>query len=64
MANKPDRIRFTLLHELAHLLLKFGDVSNKQKETLCHQFSRAMLLPDVHQNPNDALYSTYAMTAE
>ena len=22
--NKPDRIRFTLLHELAHLLLKFG----------------------------------------
>ena len=46
MANKPDRIRFTLLHELAHLLLKFGDVSNKQKETLCHQFSGAMLLPE------------------
>ncbi|MEL7601220.1 MAG: XRE family transcriptional regulator [Proteiniphilum sp.] len=43
--NKPDRIRFTLLHELAHLLLKFGDVTEKQKETLCHQFSGAMLLP-------------------
>ena len=45
-ANKPDRIRFTLLHELAHLLLKFGDISEKEKETLCHQFSGAMLLPE------------------
>ena len=43
---KPDRIRFTLLHELGHLLLKFGDVSEKQKETLCNQFAGAMLLPD------------------
>lgn len=45
-ANKPDRIRFTLLHELAHLLLKFGDITEKQKETLCHQFSGSMLLPE------------------
>ena len=45
-ANKPDRIRFTLLHELAHLLLKFGEMSEKQKETLCHQFAGAMLLPE------------------
>lgn len=45
-ANKPDRIRFTLLHELAHLLLKFGDISEKEKEDLCHQFSGAMLLPE------------------
>jgi Zn-dependent peptidase ImmA (M78 family)/DNA-binding XRE family transcriptional regulator len=44
--NKPDRIRFTLLHELAHLLLKFGEMSEKQKETLCHQFAGAMLLPE------------------
>lgn len=44
--NKPDRIRFTLLHELAHLLLKFGEISTKQKETLCHQFAGAMLLPE------------------
>ena len=44
-ADKPDRIRFTLLHELAHLLIKFGDVTEKQKETLCHQFAGAMLLP-------------------
>jgi Zn-dependent peptidase ImmA (M78 family)/transcriptional regulator with XRE-family HTH domain len=45
-ANKPDRIRFTLLHELAHLLLKFGDITERKKETLCHQFSGAMLLPE------------------
>ena len=44
--NKPDRIRFTLLHELAHLLLEFGNVTERQKETLCHQFAGAMLLPD------------------
>jgi Zn-dependent peptidase ImmA (M78 family)/DNA-binding XRE family transcriptional regulator len=44
--NKPDRIRFTLLHELAHLLLKFGEMSERQKETLCHQFAGAMLLPE------------------
>lgn len=44
--NKPDRIRFTLLHELAHLLLKFGDITERQKETLCNQFAGAMLLPE------------------
>lgn len=44
--NKPDRIRLTLLHELAHLLLTFGDITSKQKETLCYQFAGAMLLPE------------------
>ena len=44
--NKPDRIRLTLLHELAHLLLTFGDISSKQKETLCYQFAGAVLLPE------------------
>jgi len=44
--NKPDRIRLTLLHELAHLLLTFGDITLRQKETLCHQFAGAMLLPE------------------
>lgn len=44
--NKPDRIRFTLLHEVAHLLLHFGKVTEKQKENLCHQFAGAMLLPE------------------
>lgn len=45
-ANKPDRIRLTLLHELAHLLLTFGNISSKQKETLCYQFAGAVLLPE------------------
>ncbi|WP_225865823.1 helix-turn-helix domain-containing protein [Dyadobacter aurulentus] len=43
--GKPDRIRFTLLHELAHLLLNFESLEEKQKEKLCHQFAGAMLLP-------------------
>jgi len=45
-ANKPDRIRLTLLHELAHLLLKFENITPKQKETLCFQFAGALLLPE------------------
>jgi Zn-dependent peptidase ImmA (M78 family) len=45
--NKKDRIRFTLLHELAHLLLSFDErVTHKEMETLCHQFAGAMLLPE------------------
>jgi Zn-dependent peptidase ImmA (M78 family)/DNA-binding XRE family transcriptional regulator len=46
LAGKPDRIRFTLLHELGHLLLTFGNVTTSQKETLCHQFAGAMLIPE------------------
>lgn len=46
LSNKPDRIRFTLLHELAHLLLPFSDdLSYTQREKLCHQFAASMLLP-------------------
>jgi Zn-dependent peptidase ImmA (M78 family) len=44
-ANKPDRIRFTLLHELAHLLLKFGNIIDREKENFCHKFAGAMLMP-------------------
>ncbi|MCB9194853.1 MAG: ImmA/IrrE family metallo-endopeptidase [Flavobacteriales bacterium] len=45
--NKKDRIRFTLLHELAHLLLRFNEsITHNQKEKLCHQFAGAMLFPD------------------
>ncbi|MFM6952819.1 MAG: helix-turn-helix domain-containing protein [Bacteroidota bacterium] len=44
--SKPERVRFTLLHELAHLLLKFGEVTEKQKEVLCHQFAGSLLLPE------------------
>lgn len=44
--DKNDRIRFTLFHELAHLLLDFGNITENKKEILCHQFAGAMLLPD------------------
>lgn len=45
--NKPDRIRFTLLHELGHLLLNFDKaLTHIQKERLCNQFAGAMLLPE------------------
>jgi Zn-dependent peptidase ImmA (M78 family)/DNA-binding XRE family transcriptional regulator len=41
-----DRKRFTVLHELAHLLLSFFEgITSKEKEKYCHQFAGAMLLP-------------------
>ncbi len=43
--KKPDRIRFTAMHELAHLLLPINHLPERQKETLCHQFAGAMLFP-------------------
>lgn len=46
--KSPDRIRFTVFHELCHLLIK--DLCNhpvKQKEKYCHQFAAALLLPAV-----------------
>jgi len=42
-----SRRRFTILHELAHLLLVFNDDENKDKiERYCDQFAGAMLLPE------------------
>ncbi len=44
--QKLDRKRFTLLHELAHLLLHFSPgMEEKQEERLCDAFAGAMLLP-------------------
>ena len=41
-----DRKRFTALHELAHLLLKFSrKFDQKQIEKLCYAFSGAFLMP-------------------
>lgn len=34
-----------MLHELAHLLLNLEECNERQKETLCHQFAGAILLP-------------------
>ena len=41
------RRRFTVLHELSHLLLKFSpSISEKAVERFCDQFAGAMLLPE------------------
>jgi len=43
---QADRKRFTALHELAHLMLRFPDsVTAREKEMFCHYFAGAMLLP-------------------
>jgi Zn-dependent peptidase ImmA (M78 family)/transcriptional regulator with XRE-family HTH domain len=41
----PDRTRFTVLHELGHLLMPLRGLDERQKETFCHQFAAAMLFP-------------------
>ncbi|KAA5535611.1 helix-turn-helix domain-containing protein [Paenimyroides baculatum] len=42
-----SRRRFTILHELAHLLLLFSENEDKEKiERYCDQFAGAMLLPE------------------
>jgi len=38
--------RFTVAHELAHLLLNFSRVEDKTTEKLCHAFAGALLLPE------------------
>ena len=43
--KSADRVRFTVLHELGHLLLPLGDLPNKMKEKYCNQFAAAMLIP-------------------
>lgn len=40
-----DRKRFTALHELGHLLLPLKGLTEKQKETFCHEFAGSLLLP-------------------
>jgi Zn-dependent peptidase ImmA (M78 family)/DNA-binding XRE family transcriptional regulator len=43
-----ERIRFTIIHELAHLLLRFKEEigsDRKEIEKLCHHFSSCFLIP-------------------
>nr|WP_321464386.1 helix-turn-helix domain-containing protein [uncultured Desulfobulbus sp.] len=40
------RKRFTIAHELAHLLLDFSDCGDSDHEKLCHAFAGALLLPE------------------
>ena len=46
--NGEDRVRrrFTLAHELAHLLLDFSRHDDKPRERLCHAFAGSLLLPE------------------
>jgi Zn-dependent peptidase ImmA (M78 family)/DNA-binding XRE family transcriptional regulator len=42
----PERKRFTALHELAHLILKFHpSLSKREKEMLCNRLAGAVLMP-------------------
>ena len=43
--NPIDRVRFTAMHELGHLLLGLEGYSEKAKEKICDRFAAAMLLP-------------------
>jgi Zn-dependent peptidase ImmA (M78 family)/DNA-binding XRE family transcriptional regulator len=43
--KKDDRVRFTVMHELGHLLLPIKHLPENKKEVLCHQFAGAMLFP-------------------
>lgn len=47
--DKPiERIRFTIIHELAHILLDFQDSvkdDDKMMERLCHYFSSCFIIP-------------------
>lgn len=42
-----DRIRFSAMHELGHILLDaaIADRPEREQETICHRFAGAMLLP-------------------
>jgi Zn-dependent peptidase ImmA (M78 family)/DNA-binding XRE family transcriptional regulator len=46
-SNVPhDRLRFTALHELGHLVLDLSNYNEKQKEAHCNLFAGAMLMPE------------------
>ncbi len=42
---QKDRIRFTALHELGHLILDIEDLEDKLQEQICDRFAASMLLP-------------------
>ena len=43
--GKPDRKRWTALHELGHIVLNIEHLSDKEKEKYCHYFAGALLFP-------------------
>ncbi len=42
---KADRKRFTVLHELGHILMNVNQLPEKEREHFCHDFAGAMLIP-------------------
>jgi Zn-dependent peptidase ImmA (M78 family)/DNA-binding XRE family transcriptional regulator len=49
-SKSVERIRFTIIHELAHLLLSFYkeiEYDNKSIEKLCHHFASTFIIPSV-----------------
>jgi Zn-dependent peptidase ImmA (M78 family)/DNA-binding XRE family transcriptional regulator len=42
---KADRKRFTVLHELGHILMNVNHHPEKEREFYCHSFAGAMLIP-------------------
>lgn len=45
-SNAPvDRLRFSLAHELGHLMLDCEDLSPKEREDLAHRFASAFIVP-------------------
>jgi Zn-dependent peptidase ImmA (M78 family)/transcriptional regulator with XRE-family HTH domain len=39
------RKRLTIVHELAHLIIRFGECNDRDLQKLCHSFASAFLLP-------------------
>jgi len=39
------RKRLTIVHELAHLIIRFGECKDRDLEKLCHSFASVFLLP-------------------
>ena len=43
--NDGARQRFTIAHELGHLVLKNNNIDDIEEEKLCHRFASALLMP-------------------
>ena len=44
--ENTEHDRFTLFHEMGHLLMNTGDLEGKELEALCNAFASEMLLPE------------------
>lgn len=44
--ENTEHDRFTLFHEMGHLLMNTGDIEGRDLETLCNAFASEMLLPE------------------